>query len=171
MSISRNHMNLLKIAFLTALLLSACSVSKRSSGHESDTGDQSTQPRILFLNYEVEVDPTTSNRSARLINMTISNGSIKEGSRPSREPVPNDLVITLLDEENQVMHLEYIPDPLNRSVEFVDNDGNLGFKTIQSDRAQFFVRLQLEKDATSVMIEQFTAKDHQNVPLLTNQIQ
>jgi hypothetical protein len=64
-----------------------------------------------------------------------------------------------------------IPNPLDRSVEFVNDAGQLEHKTIHLDSAQFSIRLQIEPGASSILLNRFIGNDNEGTLLLKTRIQ
>ncbi|MCK4746332.1 MAG: hypothetical protein KAT15_04825 [Bacteroidales bacterium] len=88
-----------------------------------------------------------------------------------QNPRVNDFVLTVRDGKNQVLHKEFVANPLERSMEFVDDAGHLNMKTIQSDSAQFMIRLQLGNGASTIDLEHYLGEASESILLLTSTIQ
>lgn len=163
--------------FLIIVMLGglSCSVSRTTSSPSREgeyTGpDHQNVPRILFLDYLMIYDEVNESRSVALNQMILSDGTLKEIKDHAYNPQEYDLVFSLLDQNNKEIHRQIIQDPLRRVVEFDDGDGNLRSRTIQSDSAHFFVRLQLHEQAAAVHIQQISGNGNPNIHLLSSQIQ
>ena len=115
---------------MMGILACSCSPSRYagSLNSEDDAGEE--EPRILFLNYVISRDSTTSIYSAELISMILRDGSIKNINVQSIQAKRNDLKLLVLDKNQQLMTSQYIPNPLDRSVEYVNDARQLERKMI-----------------------------------------
>ncbi len=152
----------------------SCSVTRNPSSpsHEEGAAGSANQkvPRILFLDYLMIFDGVKESRSVNLNQMILSDGALKEKQAHPFNPQKDDLVFRILDQNNKEIHQQLIQDPLKRTVEFEDGDGNLRSRTIQSDSAHFFVRVPFQEGAATVNIQQITGNGNQNIHLLTSPI-
>jgi len=127
-------------------------------------------PRILFLNYEITRDSLNSAYTAQLINTVVANGSLKYDRTPPIQPITGDLELQVLDAAQQIITTLYISNPLDKSVEFVNDSGELQQKMISLETAQFSVRLQVEPGASSAILKRITGPDPENIILLKTSI-
>ena len=134
-------------------ILISCSVSKNTGDPSSNESNPKDSPRILFLNYEITRDSVNSTYTAQLINKVVAKGSLKNDRIPPLQPATGDLELQVLDVNQQIMTTLYIPDPLDKSVEFVNDAGELQQKMISLETAQFSVRIQLEPGAHSTLLK------------------
>lgn len=148
----------------------SCSVSKNTADLSDSGSKPEDTPRILFLNYEITRDSVNSTYTARLINMMRADGSLKENRTPLYKPVTGDLEIQVLNANQQVLTTLYIANPLDKSVEFVNDAGELQQKMISLETAQFSVRMQLEPDAHSALLKRITGPGSENTFLLKTPI-
>jgi len=158
---------------ITALLilclgsvLFSCNVSKQTSNTSSREDSPDESPRMLFLNYEITRDTINSTCSARLINMVETRGSLKHDTNPPLQPVKGDLLLEILDADQQLMKTIYIPNPLDKQVEFVNDARELEYKIISLDTAEFSVRLQMEPGSSSTLLKIITGPDSESNVLL-----
>ena len=160
---------LLVLSMLSILI--SCSPPKNIHSSDLQEGKAEEPSRILFLDYQLARDTTTNTYNAQLINMIIRDGKIKETSNNSTQAEKDDLELLVLDGNQQIMTQRIIPNPLDRSVEFVNDAGQLESKMIHLDSAQFNVRLQFEADANSILLNRFTGNANEGILLLKTQIQ
>ena len=158
------------LLFLLVTSLISCHVYKNASS--SVTGDSKAEevPRILFLDYQVSRDTLNETLNVQLINMIIVNGKIKERPAGRFQPGQGDLELQVLDNQQQIITHQYIAYPLDRSVEYANDNGQLERRMVHLDSAQFSVRLQLEPGASSIVIKRFI-DDNEGTLLLQTPIQ
>jgi hypothetical protein len=159
---------------IVVLVTMSCSVTRNNSTSSPEEGKagpaRQKAPLILFLDYRMIYDEVNESRSVELNKKILSEGTLKEKQAHSFNPQKDDLVFTVLDRNNREIHQQFIRDPLRRTVEFEDGDGNLKSRTIQSDSAHFFIRLQLQEDAASLNIQQISGNENDYIHLLTSPI-
>ena len=161
---------------LTVLLLCmgnfsmSCSVSKNTGDPTSSVSKPDDSPRILFLNYEITRDSVNSIYTATLINTVQADGSLKKDRTPPIKPVTGDLELQVLNANQQVLTTLYIANPLDKSVEFVNDAGELQQKMVSLETAQFSVRLQIEPGAHSTLLTLITGPESENTSLLKTPI-
>jgi len=151
-------------------ILISCNVTKNSGSQSSNESISGDSPRILFLNYEITRDSINSTYSAQLINTVVAKGSLKKDRTPPIQPVTGDLEFQVLDSKQQIMTTLYIANPLDKSVEFVNDRGELQQKMISLGTAQFSVRLQLEPGAHSALLKRITESNSENTILLNTPV-
>ena len=169
MSQSRTGILALLLLCMGCLLMS-CSVSKNTSSPSSDESEADDSPRILFLNYEITRDSLNSTYTAQLINTVVANGSLKYDRTPPIQPEKGDLELQVLDTKQQIMTTLYISNPLDKSVEFVNDTGELQHKIISLETAQFSIRLQVEPGTSSTILKRITGLNSESTILLKSSI-
>lgn len=151
-------------------ILVSCSPARHTHNSEQDGNNVGDHPKILFLDYQITRDSTRTNYTAQLINMIITEGSIKDVMQKSFQPENNDLKLLVLDKNHQAMIHHHIPNPLDKSVEYVNDAGQFERKMIHLDSAQFSVRLQIESDAESILLNRIHDEDKEGTLLLKTTI-
>ena len=151
-------------------VLISCNVSKNSSLTASSETNTEESPKIFFLDYQITRDSLHTTYNARLLNMIITNGSIKDSWTAPILPVANDLELTVLDHNQQILTQRYIPNPLDKPVEYVNDAGELGKKMIHLDSAQFSVRLPLEPGSSYAVLKRIIGDETENMLLLKTPI-
>jgi hypothetical protein len=151
-------------------ILMSCNVSKNTGSRPSNESMPEVSPKILFLNYEITRDSLNSTYTAQLINTVVANGSLKYDRTPPIQPGMGDLELQVMDTKQQIMTTLYISDPLDKSVEFVNDTGELQHKMISLETAQFSVRLQVEPGASSTILKRITGLNSESTILLKSSI-
>jgi hypothetical protein len=133
----RTWLNLTPFLFFSLGIIS-CSVTKPKNEAKSEI-----PPKIIFLNYSIN-----RKYEIRLIDKFITEGKIK-ASLPLNT---GDLKCVILNHSRPIDSL-IIADPLNITVESVNENGQLFKKDIALDSAQFFIRVQLNPKADAIAIK------------------
>ncbi|MEA3463191.1 MAG: hypothetical protein U9R49_15005 [Bacteroidota bacterium] len=160
----------LLLLILLSILIS-CNPPRNTYSSDPDKNKAAETSRILFLNYQLTRDSTLTNYNAHLINMIIREGKIKDVRERADHAEKDDLELLVLDRNQQPMTRRRIPNPLDRSVEYVNDAGQLEYKMIHLDSAQFSIRLQIEPGASSILLNRFTGNVNEGTLLLKTQIQ
>ena len=155
-------------ALIILFVASAMSCNPPKNIHHSDPNKNNAEesPSILFLDYQVSRDSTKSFYDAQLINMTMVKGTIKDSQTNSARAEKDDLELLVLDNKHQTISQHLIPNPLDRSVEYVNDAGQFERKMIHLDSAQFSVRLQIESSARSIVLNRIHGEEQEATILL-----
>jgi len=153
---NRTVISALLLLIMISILVS-CNPAKHT--YSSDPVNTKATPKILFLNYQISRDSTKTNYSAQLINIILNDGSIKEDQQHKGQPEIDDLELLVLDLNQQIISHRYIPNPLDKSVEYVNDAGQFERLMIHLDSAQFSVRLQIEPGASSILLNRFIGNE------------
>ena len=161
------------IPALLLLIMISIMISCHPAKHtySSDPVETKATPKILFLNYQISRDSTKTNYNAQLINMIIKEGTIKEDQQEMGQAEIHDLELLVRDRNQQIISHHYIPNPLDKSVEYVNDAGQFERQMIHLDSAQFSIRLQIEPDASSILLNRYTGNNTEGTLLLNTQIQ
>lgn len=129
----------------------SCLVTKQSTSTADSTNEN--KPQILFLNCLAKNDSLKQEQEISLINMIITEGKIKAEVNNSKIDKEGGFSYSLLSIDKQVISQTYIANPLNKTIEYVDNNGHLMKKDIRLDRAEFSLRIPLITDAKYLSFE------------------
>lgn len=159
-------------ALIILFMVSAMSCNPPKNTHHSDPNKNNSEesPAILFLDYQVSRDSTKSVYNAQLINMILINGTIKDSPINTTRAEKDDLELLVLDNKQQTISQRHIPNPLDRSVEYVNDAGQFERKMIHLDSAQFSVRLQIESNASSIVLKRIHGEEEEGTILLKTTI-
>jgi hypothetical protein len=127
-------------------------------------------PQIIFLTYSIRKDREQGGYAIELINKITTQGKIKTNADELTVPKAGDLRCVALDESQQPLSTLIIPDPLNETVEYATENGNLAKKEIALDSAQFSVRMQLSAITKFIAIERIDTPDSQATQLILTQL-
>lgn len=143
----------------------SCKVPERTTA-TSDTEKGAVEtPRIIFLNYAISENISDREYTVTLINKIISNGKMKENANLPVVPKMDDLEYIVSDNNEKELLRSFIANPLDKTLEFVDDDGHLAKKDIRLDSALFSLRIQLDPDARFISIERYKGPDNANIHL------
>lgn len=153
------------IVLISMTMALSCKVSERTAGPVNMNKDAVDTPKILFLNYSIFEDKTNQEYTIRLINKIISNGKIKENSNLPIAPETDDLEYMVSDKNHKVLMRNFIPNPLSKTVEFVNDYGQLAKKDIHPDSSLFSLRIQLDPAARYISLERYKGPGNGNIHL------
>jgi hypothetical protein len=119
-------------------------------------------PKIIFLNYSIKADKSTGDLEILLIDKIIAEGKLKINNTPPHISKSGDLKCITLDDKMSPVDSLIVSDPLNITVESVNEYNQLFKKEIKKDSAQFSIRLQLTEKIYAVGIRKNTNFGNKN---------
>jgi hypothetical protein len=102
--------------------------------------------------------------------MLIRDGKIKDNKQSNSQSKIGDLELLVLDKNQMPVSQLFIPNPLDKVVEYVNDARQLERRTIHLDSAQFNVRLQIDPDAGSILLNRIIGDNHEESLLLKTPI-
>jgi hypothetical protein len=169
---------------LLVLYLESCKVVDKSI--ETTTGSKGTTttsnetttnqkdsiilPRIIFLTYSMNYNKTNDEYSISLINKMITEGKIKSRDLKSPNPEIDDLEYIIYDANEKIIERNYLSNPLKKTIEYVNSEGELAKEDISLDSVEFFLRLQLAPDTKSIVLQRYGGPDSRNIHLHTTKL-
>ena len=162
----RTFTNLILASFFIFVLLS-CKGTHTSIG--TSTISDTITPQIIFLNYSIKHNKSTGDFEIRLINKIIAEGELKMNSPEPEMSKPGDLKCIALDKHMEGVDSVIISDPLNISIESVDENNSFFRKEIALDSTQFSIRMQLNKKTTAIALKKANS-ENQNSFLIVSKI-
>ena len=143
--------NLMLLVLLVAWITS-CTGTKKTT--DVTTYEEQTEyaPQIIFLNYSLERD-SLEGYKIELINKIVSNGTVKPTIHHHSNGKSGDLRCLTLDANKQPISNIFIPDPLNKRIEYLKEDNSLASRRIKLDHAEFSVRMQLDSASHFIAID------------------
>jgi hypothetical protein len=148
----------------------SCNVLRSSAKTEIDNETIAATPKIIFLNYSVKLDKSKGEPEVKLIHKGITEGKIKINNSNPNITKPGDLICVALDNRLGPIDSIIISDPLNISVESVDENNALFKKEIALDSSQFFIRMQLSEKTDAIAIRKRINSNNQNSYMLITKI-
>jgi hypothetical protein len=169
-----NHQNnisyLMKLSFFCFIGLFSCFVTHSGEQSVSYIDKATLKPKIIFLNYSINLNSTTREVDIQLINKIITEGKLKTNSQEPPVIKPGDLKCVTLNNRFEPLDSIIIADPLNITIESVDEKNSLFKREINRDSSHFSIRLQLNEKIHYVAIKKNINSDDQNSYLLITEI-
>jgi hypothetical protein len=162
----RTILNLILVLFFIVVLLS-CRGTHTSI--RTSTNSETITPQIIFLNYSIRHNKSTGDYEILLINKIIAEGKLKMNSPEPEMSKPGDLKCIALDKHMAGVDSVIISDPLNISIESVDENNSFFRKEIALDSTQFSIRMQLNNKTTAIALKK-TNSENQNSYLIVTKI-
>ena len=148
----------------------SCMITHSNVRDENNNEVTTSSPEIIFLNYSARSDRSNGEIEIRLIDKYIAEGKLKTNNPEPEISRPGDLKCITLSNRMEPIDSLIIADPLNISLESVDENNALFRKEIQLDSAQFSIRMQLSKQAYAIAIMRNTVTLDQKSSLLITRI-
>jgi hypothetical protein len=162
-------------SLIIILSLGSCVTNKNSTPSNvppisitEDIEEDRSTPQIIFMNFELSKQED-GRIKADLINTIITEGKIKGSKYTGKEMRIGDLVCKGLDKNNNVIQNLSYNNPMLKTIEYVNDEGQLGKKQISLDKVQFTVRMQLNPNTKSIALEQVAQKN--SISLITFEIE
>jgi hypothetical protein len=149
----------------------SCFVTHSNTKTESNSDSPTVTPKIIFLDYSVKPDKSTGALEILLINKIVTEGKLKINNVQQAILKPGDLKCMTLDNRMNPLDSIIVTDPLNVTVESVNEKNELFKKEIKKDSAQFSIRLQLTEKVFAVGIKKNSNSDNQNSYLVITKLQ
>lgn len=142
--------NLLVMALI--FLVSYSCGSNKAVSTSKDTSKVEQTPKIVFLNYAIKKNNTGSN-TIQFISSKKVNGKLKNQKKILVDKGdPGDLLCLQLDATSATISQLLIKNPLQKTVEYVDETKNFKVVNMALDSTEFFVRLQLYPETKFIAI-------------------
>ena len=158
------------ILFISLMVWQSCSVTHSNTKTKVNSGSITATPKIIFLNYSIKQDKSNGAIELLLINTKITEGNLKASDSQPGLSKPGDMKCITLDNHMNPVDSFIIPDPLNVTVESVDENNALFKKEVSKDSAQFSIRLQWTEKIYAVGIKRSTNFGSQNPYLLITKL-
>jgi hypothetical protein len=163
--------NLIPIILISLMGWQSCFVTHSNTKTESNSDSPTVTPKIIFLDYSVKPDKSTGALEILLINKIVTEGKLKINNVQQAILKPGDLKCMTLDNRMNPLDSIIVTDPLNVTVESVNEKNELFKKEIKKDSAQFSIRLQLTEKIFAVGIKKNSNSDNQNSYLVITKLQ
>jgi hypothetical protein len=170
---TKNHntfYNLISILSFFILGSLSCIVTHSHVSNNTNLHSETQTPQIIFLNYSIKLDKSKGKYDIRLINKVITEGKLKIKEHEPEIRKPGDLKCVALDNNLEPVDSIIISDPLNITIESVDENNALFKKEISRDSAQFSVRMQLNEKIHAFGIKKNSHSEYKDTYLLKTKI-
>ncbi|RIJ46159.1 hypothetical protein D1614_19500 [Maribellus luteus] len=108
---------------------------------------------MVFLNCSISHDSIGQEYKMDLIDKIITEGRVKQTTVNSKTYEQDNFRYCLLNKNYQIISFSYMPNPLDKTIEYVDENGLLGKRSIRLDSTQFSLRIPLATGSEFVSFE------------------
>jgi hypothetical protein len=109
-------------------------------------------PKLILLNYTLTED-ANGIKSVGFINKTVTDGKARHlGDKYIKTGNIGDLKCSQLDQNSQTLRSVFIKNPLNKTMEFINDSLKFESQAIELKKTSFSLRLQLHDKAKSIII-------------------
>ena len=152
------------IRYLFIILLFCSCVSSEGAINQLDKPIDTS--KIIFLNYNISKNPDEL-VVIKFIDKIIVEGKLKATSSTDFNPGEGAIKLIQMDSKHQSLDSISIENPLSKTVEFVNESGQFEKRTINLERAEFSVRMQLNSKTKFISIY---GHDNPNKPLIQHKL-
>jgi hypothetical protein len=161
---------LLQIVIFFFLGPISCKVAHQGNKTDPSGDVGQTKPQIVFINYSIKQGKSVGMPEIHLINKIVTEGKLKSNLTGPDLLKPGDLRCITLNSSMEPLDSLVISDPLNVTVESVDENNLLYKKELALDSAQFSVRMQVNDRIFAVGIKTKESSGDRNKYLLITKI-
>lgn len=136
---------------------------------QTSYAQEKTTSSIAFLNYSI-IETSNGTYDIKLINKKIVEGTFKKKTNQKHISKQKHISFAQLDKNANTLEIIDIKNPLNKHVEYVDENENLAIKEIILKEATFFIRIPLEEKATEITLTMVDPLTKRSTPLITTKI-
>lgn len=155
-----------KVVIFLTLIHSFCFAAHLESLDKDNFQDN----KIVFLNYSIHKSAVNEIQVV-LMNQIIVEGTLKQTSAKKHLNVLGNLKCIELDENHREINTIYLLNPLQKPVEYVNDEGELAWTEISQDESGFSIRLQLHENTAYIAIEQINDPTQQGKRIITTKIE
>ena len=158
----KNNITLLKTIILIIFTIQSCTNNK----NKTQNVEMDNQiPQTIFLSFEIS-KINKIDVAIKLIEKTVVDGAIKKNNLVISNPKVGDFKCVELDERKNVIQSFCLTNPLNKRVEYVNDDGELESKNVTLDTTQLLIRMKLHPQTKFIELEQVTDQSNKTKPLI-----
>jgi hypothetical protein len=132
---------------LLVLLFSFCGASKRSD-ENSELTSKSSVDEIVFVVFKMRKG--SNKNSIEIISTTKATGKMKADLERPIDP-KNHLTLEII-ENNQIVKTLRIEHPLNKVVEYLNDNNQYVSKQVTADEGEFFIRIQKKAGQSKIRV-------------------
>ena len=138
------------ILFILIINISFSCVSKKNTVESSSLNE--TNSKLIFLNYTLS-ETSNGKKKIEFINKIITDGKLKNNSNKYiKTGSIGDLKCSQLDNKSKTLQSIFIKNPLNKTIEFVNDSLQLESKALKLKKASLSLRLQLNAKTKNIVI-------------------
>ena len=132
---------------LLVLLFSFCGASKISAD-KTEVASKNAVDEIVFVVFKMRKD--SNKNTIEIIATTKATGKMKADLERPIDP-ENHLTLEII-ENNQLVKTLRVEHPLNKVVEYLNENNQYVSKKVSTDEGEFFIRIQKKAGATKVRV-------------------
>jgi hypothetical protein len=149
------------------LFIFSCAAKKEIPKTESIV---EVNPKLIFLNYTISEDDN-SVKTVDFISKKIADGKARNSSNKyMRTGHIGDLKCSQLDNKSQTLQSVFIKNPLNKTIEFLNDSLEFQSKSLTLKRAPISLRLQLNSKTEHIIISEIIDSLQNTKPLLITKL-
>jgi len=128
-------------------------------------------PKLIFLNYTI-TEEVNGTKTVDFISKTVTDGKARNSSNKYiKTGRIGDLKCSQFDNKSEILQSVFIKNPLNKTIEFVNDSFQLESKALKLKKVSFSLRLQLHPNTKKIVISE-VIDSLQNVnPLYINKLE
>jgi hypothetical protein len=154
----------LLILTLIAINLFSCKVFEINVEGSKKGNNSDEWPKILFISYFIKHEKKQNEIKIQVVEKIITAGQLKSNTN-SFVPGADEFILIITDYQSNIITQEYMANPLSRTLEYVDDFGNLAKKDVLLDSTYFSLRVQLNPASRYVILEKHNGPDRENTIL------
>lgn len=153
---------------LILLFVFSCASKKEVPKTESIVEEK---PRLIFLNYTITED-ANGVKTVDFINKTVADGKARNSSNKYMKTGRiGDLKCSQLNNKSQILQSIFIKNPLNKTIEFVNDSLQLESKALKLKKTPLSLRLQLHAKTEHIIIAEVTDSLQNTKPLYITKLE
>ena len=128
-------------------------------------------PKLIFLNYTIAED-LNGTKTVDFISKTVTDGKARNSSNKYiKTGRIDDLKCSQFDNKSAILQSVFVKNPLNKTIEFVNDSFQLESKALKLKKVSFSLRMQLHPNTKKIVISE-VIDSLQNVnPLYINKLE
>ena len=116
--------------------------------------------QIAFLMFTIEKDTLKNKNIVQLKDMKFASGTMRDDNS---DKIKSAYFLTVEVYENSLLSRTfYVEHPLYKKAEFSTSDGKLTTKTVELDKSDFFIRIQVKSQQTEIIISETLSDEIKN---------
>lgn len=134
----------------------ACHAPQRLPAPDAATASHPAKPQIIFINFKAEQDDSAPHKmKVTWLNHIVVEGQLKQDVGSEKvDTSPEGLICSFWNANARLLKQIALENPLQRTVEYADEDGRLTTRQLQLREVEFSIRTQLAPGIAFVTVEQ-----------------
>jgi len=148
---------------LICIALLSCNVIRISQTKEEiqDNMDEpKSWPKIWFINLKMYYDQDSDSTIIELINYKLVEGKLKQDNENHTYKGDGGLICSFITLQNELIKQITIENPLQKTVEYSDENGKLMKKKVSLDNAEFSIRISSPEEIRYIKFEKPSGRNN-----------